>query len=60
MERNVPWKVFFARMSNKKLGRRSENRSDYFGNRERVSCCRGWVYSGHHDAARTKKKKVIP
>lgn len=45
VERSVPWKVFFGRMSNNEVGRRSENRSDYFGNREGVSCCRGWVYS---------------
>lgn len=28
-------KVFFGRLNNKKVGRRSEKVNDYFGNRER-------------------------
>lgn len=57
VETIVPRKVFFGRMSNNEVGRRSENRTDYFGNREGVSCCRGRVCSGHHDTARTEKKE---
>lgn len=60
VERSVPWKVFFGRMSNNKVGRRSENRSDWlFWEQGRGLLLQRLGVFSHHDTARTEQKNPV-